>query len=420
MAGRDVLVAGLDRAARCADPRDRCTSSEAAVRAAFRETIEGLLEGGVDVFWFETFALVDHLAIAVEEARVGRGRPADRGAADLRRGRRAAPTGRRPAAAARRSPVGVDVDVIGVNCGAGPVGCLDALVAMGRRRDRRDPPERRPAAADRGAVRLRRRARLPRPDGRRHARRGRGHRRRLLRDDAGAHRGDARRDRRAGRAGPTAAGARRRVAGAAATTIRAEVAAAADDAPPPPSRLARALADGRYVDLGRDRPAALGPHRAHDRGGAPAPGRRRRHRQRQRLGDGPGADGRAGRRVRHPARPRPRVRRPRHDPRPEPDGARVGAARRPRARRPRHPGPDRRPAADRRPTRRRPASGTSTRSGWSRSWRGSTAARMRPARRSASRPSFTIACALDPTAADAADGVGSPGAQGRRRRAPRS
>ena len=39
------------------------------MRAAFRETIEGLLEGGVDVFWFETFSLVDHLAIAVEEAR---------------------------------------------------------------------------------------------------------------------------------------------------------------------------------------------------------------------------------------------------------------------------------------------------------------------------------------------------------------
>ena len=48
---------------------------------------------------------------------------------------------------------------------------------------------------------------------------------------------------------------------------------------------------GTLRHLGRDRPAALGPHRAHDRGRAPAPGGRRRRRQHQRFGDGPGADG---------------------------------------------------------------------------------------------------------------------------------
>ena len=43
--------------------------SDASVRSTFRETIEGLLEGGIDLFWFETFPTIDHLAIAVEEAR---------------------------------------------------------------------------------------------------------------------------------------------------------------------------------------------------------------------------------------------------------------------------------------------------------------------------------------------------------------
>ena len=119
---------------------------------------------------------------------------------------------------------------------------------------------------------------------------------------------------------------------------------------------------GRFVISRRDRPAAQRPHRAHDRGRPPAAGRRRRPRQHQRLGHGARAHGRDGRRVRHPARPRPRVPRPLHDPRPQPDGARVGAAGRARARRPQHPRADRRPAADRRLPHRHAASGTSTRS----------------------------------------------------------
>ena len=40
------------------------------VRAAFREAIDGLLEGGVDLFMLETFSSLDHLAIAIEEARL--------------------------------------------------------------------------------------------------------------------------------------------------------------------------------------------------------------------------------------------------------------------------------------------------------------------------------------------------------------
>ena len=117
---------------------------------------------------------------------------------------------------------------------------------------------------------------------------------------------------------------------------------------PPPTRLAELLDAGRFVvSVEIDPPRSIRIERTieaarllRDAG--------RRPRQRRRLGDGPGPDGRPVGRVRDPARPRPRVPRPLHDPRPEPDGPRVGAARRPRPRRPQHPRPDRRSAADRR------------------------------------------------------------------------
>ena len=69
----------------------------------------------------------------------------------------------------------------------------------------------------------------------------------MLRDDARAHRGDARRaiDARAGDGGRRRAATPRR-APAAITSIRAEV-AATTDGPPPPTGLARALEEGRYV-----------------------------------------------------------------------------------------------------------------------------------------------------------------------------
>ena len=132
---------------------------EADVRAALREQIDGLLEGGVDLFMFETFSLLDHLLIAIDEARRAgrtcRSSPSSRSATSIAAARRHAAG--RPRLRAGRVP---DADVVGVNCGGGPGGCPDALEAMA-------PPARRAGArsilpnaglpaADRGPVRVRR------------------------------------------------------------------------------------------------------------------------------------------------------------------------------------------------------------------------------------------------------------------------
>ncbi len=246
VAGRDVLVAGS------IGPLGPPTSeivhlAEEDARAAFRETIEGLLEGGVDVFWFETFGLIDHLAIAVEEARAA--------AADLpvvallTFGEDVAlPDGTGPGVAADALARRIDVDVIGVNCGAGPVGCLEALVAM---------------ADGGGAVphAILPNAGLPqRIEGQFVYAAGPDYLGRMVADmvEAGAaivggccgttpeHIAAMRVaiDARVGALHAVSAPAAAPVP--AATTIRAEV-ATATDTPAPPSRLARALAERRYV-----------------------------------------------------------------------------------------------------------------------------------------------------------------------------
>ena len=134
VAGRDVLVAGS--VGPLGPPtRDLLHLEETAVRSALRETIDGLLEGGVDLFWFETFSLIDHVQIAIEEARsASKDLPI---VALLTFGDDIAlPDGTTPEAAVS-SLAGADADVLGVNCGAGPVGCLDALAAMGPAAGRR-------------------------------------------------------------------------------------------------------------------------------------------------------------------------------------------------------------------------------------------------------------------------------------------
>jgi methionine synthase / methylenetetrahydrofolate reductase(NADPH) len=127
VAGRDALVAGsigpLGAPRHAPGSRD-----EAAIRAAFRQQIDGLLEGGVDLLIVETFSELDDLLLAVDEARQASDLPV---VASMTFGEEIALLdGSRPAdAVATLEAIGVDA--IGVNCGAGPVACLEALEAMG-------------------------------------------------------------------------------------------------------------------------------------------------------------------------------------------------------------------------------------------------------------------------------------------------
>ena len=141
VAGRDALVAG-SVGPLGAPTRDLLRLDEARIREAFREQIDGLLEGGVDLLVLETFVDLRHLLIAVDEAR--------RATADLPIVAQLTfgeelelADGSSPAAAAALLAA-APVDVIGVNCGAGPHACLEALEAFGPRPDldRPDAPAR--------------------------------------------------------------------------------------------------------------------------------------------------------------------------------------------------------------------------------------------------------------------------------------
>jgi methionine synthase I (cobalamin-dependent)/5,10-methylenetetrahydrofolate reductase len=127
VAGREALVAGsigpIGPAVRVA-PRPHI----GLVRAAFREQVEALLEGGVDVFVIETFEDLAALLAAVEEVRRACDLPIVAMMTfgeDLRAADGTAPE----AAAAALADSGVDA--LGVNCGAGPLVCLEALARTG-------------------------------------------------------------------------------------------------------------------------------------------------------------------------------------------------------------------------------------------------------------------------------------------------
>jgi homocysteine S-methyltransferase len=96
-------------------------------RAAFREQVEGLLEGGVDLFCCETFSDLETLLAAVEEVRRACDLPV---IAQMTFGEDfLAGDGTSPeAAAAALAEAGVDA--VGVNCGAGPLACLETVVRM--------------------------------------------------------------------------------------------------------------------------------------------------------------------------------------------------------------------------------------------------------------------------------------------------
>ena len=124
----DVLVAGsigpLETPLHGPD-----SPSEIDIRGAFREQIEGLLEGGVDLLLFETFSDLRELLIGIEEAHALSDLPV---IAQMTFGEElVAMDGTSPQTAAT-TLARAGVDAVGVNCGVGPQICLDALIQMGR------------------------------------------------------------------------------------------------------------------------------------------------------------------------------------------------------------------------------------------------------------------------------------------------
>ena len=123
VAGRDALVAGsigpLGGPLRGPEHRDPVT-----VEATFREQIDGLLEGGVDLLMFETFSDLEELLRAVEVARRATDLPL---IASMTFGEELALIDGTTPESAAAALEAAEVDVIGVNCGAGPQACLDAL-----------------------------------------------------------------------------------------------------------------------------------------------------------------------------------------------------------------------------------------------------------------------------------------------------
>jgi len=101
---------------------------EATIRATFREQIDGLLEGGVDLLVIETFFNLDHLLLAVDEARAAADIPV---VASMTFGEDLVLADGTPPEAAVAALTAAGVDAIGVNCGVGPLACLDALARLG-------------------------------------------------------------------------------------------------------------------------------------------------------------------------------------------------------------------------------------------------------------------------------------------------
>src|SRR5215218_7633067 len=99
-----------------------------AIRAAFREQIDGLLEGGADVLVIETFFDLRHLLLAVDEARAAGDIPV---IASMTFGEDLVLADGTTPAAAVRALTAAGVDAIGVNCGVGPQATIDALAQLG-------------------------------------------------------------------------------------------------------------------------------------------------------------------------------------------------------------------------------------------------------------------------------------------------
>ena len=127
ISGREAFVGGS--VGPIAPPsRSATRPREQIARAIFREHIDGLLEGGADVLILETFSDLDQLLLAIEEARQAADAPV---IASLTFGEDLALADGTSPERASAALVAAGVDVVGVNCGAGPSASIDALEQMG-------------------------------------------------------------------------------------------------------------------------------------------------------------------------------------------------------------------------------------------------------------------------------------------------
>jgi methionine synthase / methylenetetrahydrofolate reductase(NADPH) len=101
---------------------------EVVIRATYREQIHGLLEGGADVLLIETFFDLRHLLLAVDEARAAADVPV---IASMTFGEDLVLADGTTPEVAAHALAAAGVDALGVNCGAGPMACLDALRRLG-------------------------------------------------------------------------------------------------------------------------------------------------------------------------------------------------------------------------------------------------------------------------------------------------
>ena len=127
VAGRDAWVGGS--VGPLGPPtRELRHPDEATIRAAFREQIDGLLEGGVDLLVIETFFDLTHLLLAVDEARRAADVPV---IASMTFGEDLVLADGTTPEAAVAALTTAGVDAIGVNCGVGPLAGIDTLARMG-------------------------------------------------------------------------------------------------------------------------------------------------------------------------------------------------------------------------------------------------------------------------------------------------
>jgi methionine synthase I (cobalamin-dependent)/5,10-methylenetetrahydrofolate reductase len=134
VSGREAWVAG-SIGPLGAPTRELVHLPDSEVRAAVREQVDGLLEGGVDLFILETFSFLPHLLLAIEEARRAADLPV---VAQLTFGEELQLPDGTPPMAAAAALLATGADVVGVNCGGGPEACAEALEAMAA--DDRDGP----------------------------------------------------------------------------------------------------------------------------------------------------------------------------------------------------------------------------------------------------------------------------------------